>query len=199
MQLHTRGVQVGSYTAYQLSKDLNANFRTVTKLLKSFEDKGLIEIDGTMLKNKATVYNIPDEVLNEITTRLQACKSSNAIVRNNDSERNLSKLKELQEQLVQQDSTIKNLNESISNKDKEIQSLTNKNVQLDADLKIAQSEIKLIGTTSDLYKTENAKMTQELKEAQKKVNKLNKIVIALGSVLLVLVAVLGTFLLLRRF
>lgn len=185
---------MGSYTAYQLSKDLSANFRTVTKLLKSFENKGLIEIDGTMLKNKATVYNISDEVLNEITTRLQAYKSSNTIVRNSDNERNLSKLKELQEQLIQQDTTIKSLNQLIANKDKDLQTLSTANIQLSADLKVATGEIKFIEDRRKTVEADNARLGQELKVSNDKINRLNKAVIVLSALLLIIIVSIFCFL-----
>lgn len=184
---------MGSYTAYQLSKDLNANFRTVTRLLKSFEEKRLIEIDGTMLENKATVYNISDEVLNEITTRLQAYKSSNTIVRNSDNERNLSKLKELQEQLIQQDTTIKSLNQLIANKEKDLQTLSTANIQLSADLKVATGEIKFIEDRRKTVEADNARLGQELKVSNDKINRLNKAVIVLSALLLIIIVSIFCF------
>lgn len=182
---------MSSFTAYQLSKELKANYRTISRILREYADKGLVEIDGTDIKSKATVYSISDDVLGTIASRVQEICKKNATVCNSDYERNLTRLQDLHLQVCKQADTIKSLNDLISAKDKEIQALTNKNVVVDSELKQAQTRLLFIEDKSKSVESENAKLNQDLEKLQKSLKARSAIIIGLSAVLLVGVTIVA--------
>ena len=181
---------MSSYTAYQLSKNLNANYRTVARLLEDYANKGLIEIDGTEIKTKATVYIISDEAMSTIASQLQEGKSKSATACNSDNERNLVRLQDLHLQVCKQHDTIKSLNDLITSKDKEIQGLINKNIVTDSELKQAQTRLLYIEDKSKSIESANAQLSQEVEKLEKSLQFRNAVIIGLSAVLLVGLTVL---------
>lgn len=177
-------------TAYQISKDLNADYRVVSKKLQEFLDNEVVEVIGQSANShKANIYKISPFVYEKLTSLLQANKSKFASGASADIMRDLGAMKHLQMKVDEQVETIKSLNELISSQDKQIQDLKNINVQIDADLKIAKSEQKLLTDKSATFEAENARLNQELGKVSKQVQTRNIWLFALSAILLVLVVV----------
>lgn len=173
-------------TAYQLSKNLNADYRVIRKLLEDYRQAGLVEVVGhSDNSSNAPIYGIDELVKSKMASALQARKGKTVSDCNSDLTRELKQLKDLQLQVVESANTIKSLNELIIAKDKELQQLTNNNVVLGADLKIAKSELKLITDKSSTVEADNARLRQELTAKEKAISKLNRWLMASGAVLLV--------------
>lgn len=190
---------VEQITAYQLSKNLKADYRAIRKLLEDYRQAGLVEVVGhSDNSSNAPIYGIDELVKSKMASALQARKGKIVSDCNSDLTRELKQLKDLQLQAAESANTIKSLNELITAKDKELQQLTNSNVILDADLKIAKSELKLITDKSKTVEADNARLKQELTAKEKVISRQNRLLIGAGAVLLVVVVVITCYFLFSR-
>lgn len=175
-----------SITAYQLSLNINEDYRAVRKILEDFNGSGIVEVVGQSgNSSKAPLYKVNELVKENIVSILQARKANNASASNKDVERNLKRLQDFQALALESEKTIKSLNELIVAKDKELQQLTNNNIILDADLKIAKSELKLITDKSSTIEANNARLVQELGAAERKIRIQNRWLIISGAFFLI--------------
>lgn len=180
-----------SLTAYQLSVEINEDYRAVRKILEDFNNSGIVEIVGQSdNSSKAPLYGVNEAIKENIASIVQAKKTNNASARNKDISKVLKRLQDLQAQAVESDKTIKSLNALLSTKEADIQELKNKNVILDSDLKLAQGQLKMIEDKSKTIESDNARLKQELTTKESLINKQNKLLIGAGAVLLVVFVVI---------
>lgn len=193
-------VQVGStieITAYQLSQELNANYRTVSRKLEALLADDLIKIIGQSdNSHRANIYQLSQYIYDKVASEVQESKSKSTSACNSPKSKEIALVNDLQVQVQEQVKTIESLNSLISAREKEIQTLTNSNVQLSADLKIAKSEQKYLEDKKVASEAENARLNQELNKlntklnlADKQVQKRNIWLFALSTILLVLVVI----------
>lgn len=182
-------------TAYQLSKDIKADYRAVRAILEDFERDNFVQCVGNSdISHNAKIYQIDNSLYNRIASLMQARKLKNASVASDDITRDFKQLKDLQMQVSESQATIKSLNELIGSKDKEIQALTNEKVILDADLTVARSELKFIEDKSRAVESAYSEKKLEVERLNKVIKQKDIALIILGAVILMgltIVAVLA--------
>lgn len=176
---------VQELTIYQLSKNLDASYKAVRAIVEGLEAKGILRvISHSANSHAASIYAFDSATIQAVESALQekgkkmeSAASANVL-------RTLEELKNLHKKVQESAEKIKMQDELLRNRDKEIQDLTNINVRLDADLKIAQGEIKLITDKSSTFEAENARLNQTIKELEQKGKVHTRVIIALGAILL---------------
>ena len=177
-------------TVYQLSLEIKEDYRALKKIISDLEQSKIIDVVGNSTNShRAKIYGFSNDVIEKIKSELQAKQVKSVSGASASIERDLKQIKDLQLKVIESENTIKSLNNLISNKDKEIQTLINANVRLDADTKIKDSEIKLITEKSKEFEKIYFEKEQEVKQLNNKIKQKNYIILSVSAILLVFIAV----------
>lgn len=175
---------------YQLSLEIKEDYRALKKIISDLEQSKIIDVVGNSTNShRAKIYGFSNDVIEKIKSELQAKQVKSVSGASASIERDLKQIKDLQLKVIESENTIKSLNNLISNKDKEIQTLINANVRLDADTKIKDSEIKLITEKSKEFEKIYFEKEQEVKQLNNKIKQKNYIILSVSAILLVFIAV----------
>lgn len=136
---------VQELTTYQLSQNLGANYKAVRAIVDNFAAKGIVKIVGqSASSHQASIYAFDNAVIQTIESllkergkKIESGASVNIL-------RTLEELQHLQRKVQESTEKIRLQEELINRREQEIQELKSSNVQLDANLKITKSELKLI-------------------------------------------------------
>lgn len=173
-----------TYTISELAQECKCSKTTIKKhlLRKHFASTSIVR-NGKQVQ----AYALNDKHLKELVTLISMNKNTEADVKHFASTSDTTEtpnIIELQEKYAQKVQSEKTLQDLLSSREKELQKLINEKVLLDANLKVAQSELKYIEDKSNTLTGELAREKQEKEQLQATVTRRNKQLIVTGALLL---------------
>lgn len=190
--------EYGFYSVYELSQMTGKNYRTLKKILIALQEKNQIVTKTKTGANgkEVTLYNINQEISEFLCSYFDNLKSDKEVLLALASEHiqegaitttpSVDDYKRVINEATNARVTIANLNNKITE-------LKNTTVRLEADLKVAQSEVKLLTVKKDIFEPENARLQQELNKVNEAVAKKTTTIHALlGGLMFLIMFVLFT-------
>lgn len=201
--------EYGFYSVYELSQATGKNYRTLKKILEALQEKNQIATNvRTGVNGKEVVlYDINQDTINSLNLYFDSLKSDKDILlartsahiqeATSDNIPSIDDYKKIIKEAINARDTIVNLNGKITE-------LKNYNVRLESDLKVANSEIKLISERKNTVEAEHARLQQELNtsnitkaELERGIKRRNIAILVLSTLILIALTISGTILLIR--
>ena len=198
-------------TANEVANTVGENYKSVVKMLDTLATNGEIDVTEKHVNNRALkgyvvrlsdIQNIKskflskkhsEKVVNEALRKMRANDMITDI--SEDISNNLENSTNVKFYEVMTENS--DLKRELSEIKESMQKVKNENVQLNADLTVARSEVKFIEDKSKTVEADNSRQRLEIERLQKVVNNRNIALLLLGAVLLVIVAVGLTLTLVR--
>lgn len=206
-------------TANDLAEMLNGNYRTVRKILERMADNNEIKTTTTKRANRDIIaYYVSNTTTKRVQAELKAIrKGKNSLAHGNNTNANanvqnaqVTSNKSVNAYTVQNNANevanvkmyeVMKENKMLEYELKEVKDAHKRDkdrvVMLEADLRVAESNLKLIEYKRTAFESENAKLTQEKEKLEKGLYKRNITIAVLSAFILVILTVITTVLLVR--
>lgn len=185
-------------TANDFANMLNANYRTVLKILVAMSENKEVETKRITKNNREVdAYSYNNDTIKRIQQRLKEIKKgSRTIVQklnttqstnvlNSDIKRNTTAFDTTSQNVTIYEVTKKNneLENQIQALEFEKKDLEMKNVKTESELLKLQSEYKLIEMKQQTFESENSRLSQSISALEGKLAQKNRLILILASVL----------------
>jgi len=201
------------WTVNEVANALGENYKTVAKILNTLASQEKISVTEKAVNNrvlKGYILSISD--IQNIKENFQRGKHSvsklvdtniqmltNALTTKENAQTEEKNTNDISVKFYEVSNRNIELTKEVEKLRTEIQTKTNTNVRLEADLTVAKSELKFITDKSASMESAYAEKKIEVEKLEKVIKNKDVAIILLSAVLLVIITVLTTFYLIRHF